>query len=124
MRVISWFHSCSLRRPDLIFSPSISQTFCANRESGLSGLSSGYPALDKVTSGWQNSDLIIIAARRDQFACEILLGQNARVPFDIGRRCHTRRQVGDEHRTASRLSAVARVLQQRFFIDTITIQPA
>ncbi len=35
----------------------------ANRESGLSGLSSGYPALDKVTSGWQNSDLIIIAAR-------------------------------------------------------------
>lgn len=35
----------------------------ANRESGLSGLASGYPALDKLTSGWQNSDLIIIAAR-------------------------------------------------------------
>lgn len=35
----------------------------ANRESGLSGLSSGYSAIDKVTSGWQNSDLIIIAAR-------------------------------------------------------------
>jgi replicative DNA helicase len=34
-----------------------------NRESGLSGLASGFPALDKVTSGWQNSDLIIIAAR-------------------------------------------------------------
>lgn len=35
----------------------------ANRESGLSGLASGYHELDKVTSGWQNSDLIIIAAR-------------------------------------------------------------
>ena len=35
----------------------------ANRTSGLSGLESGYHELDKVTSGWQNSDLIIIAAR-------------------------------------------------------------
>ncbi len=35
----------------------------ANRESGLSGLASGYHDLDKITSGWQNSDLIIIAAR-------------------------------------------------------------
>ena len=35
----------------------------ANRTDGLSGLSSGFQALDKVTSGWQNSDLIIIAAR-------------------------------------------------------------
>ncbi|MCM1310114.1 MAG: replicative DNA helicase [Bacteroides sp.] len=35
----------------------------ATRESGLSGLASGYPKLDKMTSGWQNSDLIIIAAR-------------------------------------------------------------
>jgi replicative DNA helicase len=35
----------------------------ANRTSGLSGLESGYHDLDKITSGWQNSDLIIIAAR-------------------------------------------------------------
>ncbi|MDE5745748.1 MAG: replicative DNA helicase, partial [Paramuribaculum sp.] len=35
----------------------------ANRSSGLSGLESGYHELDKLTSGWQNSDLIIIAAR-------------------------------------------------------------
>lgn len=34
-----------------------------NRQSGLSGLETGYHELDKVTSGWQNSDLIIIAAR-------------------------------------------------------------
>ncbi|MDE5625137.1 MAG: replicative DNA helicase, partial [Muribaculaceae bacterium] len=35
----------------------------ANRESGLSGLETGFRELDKLTSGWQNSDLIIIAAR-------------------------------------------------------------
>lgn len=34
-----------------------------SRTSGLSGLESGYRELDKITSGWQNSDLIIIAAR-------------------------------------------------------------
>lgn len=35
----------------------------ANRTSGLSGLETGFHDLDKLTSGWQNSDLIIIAAR-------------------------------------------------------------
>lgn len=35
----------------------------AARTDGLSGLESGFHALDKMTSGWQNSDLIIIAAR-------------------------------------------------------------
>lgn len=35
----------------------------SKRESGLSGLQTGFHNLDKLTSGWQNSDLIIIAAR-------------------------------------------------------------
>lgn len=35
----------------------------AERTDGLSGLASGFHQLDKMTSGWQNSDLIIIAAR-------------------------------------------------------------
>ena len=35
----------------------------ANRPEGLSGLQTGFTALDKITSGWQNSDLVIIAAR-------------------------------------------------------------
>jgi replicative DNA helicase len=38
-------------------------TEAAKRTDGLSGLASGFKALDKITSGWQNSDLIIIAAR-------------------------------------------------------------
>src|SRR5574344_894255 len=35
----------------------------AARTDGLSGLSSGFDKLDAMTSGWQNSDLIIVAAR-------------------------------------------------------------
>ena len=35
----------------------------AARTDGLSGLESGFHQLDKITSGWQNSDLVVIAAR-------------------------------------------------------------
>ncbi len=35
----------------------------AENTSGLSGLSTGFTDLDKMTSGWQNTDLIILAAR-------------------------------------------------------------
>ena len=35
----------------------------ANQKEGLSGLRTGFEGLDKMTAGWQNSDLIIIAAR-------------------------------------------------------------
>lgn len=35
----------------------------AKRSDGLSGIPTGFDKLDKITSGWQNSDLIIIAAR-------------------------------------------------------------
>ena len=34
-----------------------------SRPDGLSGVASGFHGLDKVTSGWQKSDLVIIAAR-------------------------------------------------------------
>ena len=37
--------------------------FAASRTTGLSGMESGFHDLDKMTSGWQNSDLVIIAAR-------------------------------------------------------------
>ena len=33
------------------------------KEDGLSGVPSGFTKLDRVTSGWQNSDLVIVAAR-------------------------------------------------------------
>jgi len=49
---------------DLIIKESLSQIEEASkREDGLSGVPSGYTKLDRVTSGWQRSDLVIIAAR-------------------------------------------------------------
>jgi len=35
----------------------------ANKPDGLSGIASGFYKLDKITSGWQNSDLMIVAGR-------------------------------------------------------------
>lgn len=35
----------------------------SNNPDGLSGISTGFDKLDAITNGWQNSDLIIIAAR-------------------------------------------------------------
>lgn len=35
----------------------------SENKDGISGLRSGFPILDKITAGWQNGDLIIIAAR-------------------------------------------------------------
>ena len=34
-----------------------------NQKEGLSGVPSGFTALDRITSGWQKTDLVIIAAR-------------------------------------------------------------
>ncbi len=35
----------------------------AKKPDGLSGIASGFAKLDKITSGWQNTDLMIVAAR-------------------------------------------------------------
>ena len=35
----------------------------AERTDGMSGIASGFHELDRMTSGWQNSDLVILAAR-------------------------------------------------------------
>ncbi len=57
----------------------------ANRTSGLSGLESGYRELDRLTSGWQNSDLIIIAARpaMGKTAFVLSMAKNMAVNYNI-----------------------------------------
>ncbi|MCH5236793.1 MAG: replicative DNA helicase [Muribaculaceae bacterium] len=57
----------------------------ANSESGLSGLQTGYRELDKITSGWQNSDLIIIAARpaMGKTAFVLSMAKNMSVDFNL-----------------------------------------
>ena len=54
------------------------------RESGLSGLQTGYHDLDKITSGWQDSDLIIIAARpaMGKTALVLSMAKNMAVNFN------------------------------------------
>ena len=47
----------------------------ANKE-GLSGIATGFDKLDKITSGWQPSDLVIIAARPGMGKC---LGKGTKV---------------------------------------------
>lgn len=57
----------------------------ANNESGLSGLQTGYRELDKMTSGWQNSDLIIIAARpaMGKTAFVLSMAKNMAVDYNV-----------------------------------------
>ena len=57
----------------------------ANTETGLSGLPTGYNDLDKMTSGWQNSDLIIIAARpaMGKTAFVLSMAKNISVDYSI-----------------------------------------
>ena len=57
----------------------------ANTKTGLSGLQTGYRELDKMTSGWQNSDLIIIAARpaMGKTAFVLSMAKNMAVDYNI-----------------------------------------
>ena len=53
--------------------------------SGLSGVPSGFPSLDKITLGWQASDLIILAARPSvgKTAFVLNVARNAAVDFNM-----------------------------------------
>ena len=57
-----------------------------NKEDGLSGVPSGFSKLDKVTSGWQKSDLIICAARpgMGKTAFALTMARNMAVEHNIG----------------------------------------
>ncbi|MBQ9213757.1 MAG: replicative DNA helicase, partial [Bacteroidales bacterium] len=35
----------------------------AQNGNGISGITSGFPSIDRITQGWQNSDMVVIAAR-------------------------------------------------------------
>ena len=54
----------------------------AARQDGLSGLSSGFNGIDKLTSGWQNSDLIIIAARPAMGKTAFVLSMAKKIAVD------------------------------------------
>jgi len=54
------------------------------REDGLSGVPSGFTELDRLTSGWQKSDLIIVAARPSmgKTAFVLSMARNMAVEYD------------------------------------------
>ncbi len=54
----------------------------AGKEGGLSGISTGFSELDKITNGWQNSDLIIIAARPAMGKTAFVLSMIKRMAVD------------------------------------------
>ena len=55
----------------------------ANKE-GLSGIATGFTKLDAITSGWQPSDLIIIAARPGMGKTAFVLSMARNVAIDFG----------------------------------------
>lgn len=56
-----------------------------NHKDGLTGIPSGFSRLDRVTSGWQKSDLVIIAARPGMGKTAFIVSalRNAAVDFSI-----------------------------------------
>jgi len=58
----------------------------SKKEDGLTGVPSGFTALDRVTSGWQYSDLIIVAARpgMGKTSFTLAITRNAAVDFQMG----------------------------------------
>lgn len=56
----------------------------SEQKEGLSGLRSGFNGLDKMTSGWQNSDLVIIAARPAMGKTAFVLSMAKNMAIDFG----------------------------------------
>jgi replicative DNA helicase len=57
-----------------------------NKKDGLTGVPTGFTVLDRLTSGWQPSDLIIVAARpgMGKTSFTLALAQNAAMTFGKG----------------------------------------
>ena len=54
----------------------------SKREDSLSGVPSGFTKLDRLTSGWQNSDLVIIAARPSMGKTALVLSMARNMAVD------------------------------------------
>jgi replicative DNA helicase len=57
----------------------------AARGDGFSGVPSGFTSLDRITSGWQHSDLIIVAARPSMGKTAFVLSMARSVAVDFNR---------------------------------------
>lgn len=57
----------------------------AKRDDNLSGIPSGYTKLDRITSGWQNSDLAIVAGRPSMGKTAFVLSMTRNMAVDHGK---------------------------------------
>ena len=80
----------NLKKDVTIIAPVITEAIkqieiASKRETGISGLQTGFHQLDKITSGWHNSDLIIIAARpaMGKTAFVLSMAKNMSVNYEI-----------------------------------------
>ncbi|MDB4089181.1 replicative DNA helicase [Flavobacteriales bacterium] len=76
--------SKSYERIDKVMQQAIEEIENAqDHEDGVSGIPTGFTALDRVTSGWQKSDMIVIAARpgMGKTAFVVSMARNAAVQF-------------------------------------------
>jgi replicative DNA helicase len=55
-----------------------------NNKDGLTGVASGFTALDRITSGWQNTELTIIAARPAMGKTAFVLSMARNMAIDYG----------------------------------------
>ena len=75
----------SVQRIDLLLKSVIDNIQeVGNRESKLSGIPSGYTNIDRITSGWQPTDLIIIAARPSMGKTAFVLSMARNIAVDHG----------------------------------------
>ena len=90
----------------------------SNREEGLTGVPTGFTDLDRLTSGWQPSDLIIMAGRPGMGKC---LGKGTRVVmYDGTLRKVEDVRVGDllmgDDSTPRRVLSLARGREQMYWV--------
>ncbi len=58
----------------------------SQNKTGISGVPTGFSALDRITAGWQNSDMIVIAARpaMGKTAFVLSMARNIAVDYNMG----------------------------------------
>src|SRR5690606_16728502 len=90
----------------------------SHRDGGITGVPSGFHALDNMTGGWQKSDLIIIAARPSMGKC---LGKGTRVlMFDGTTKAVEDVRTGDllmgDDSTPRRVLSIARGQEMMYWV--------
>ncbi|MCS6981279.1 MAG: replicative DNA helicase [Flavobacteriales bacterium] len=71
---------------DRILNQVVGEIYAAtHKKDGITGVPSGYASLDRITGGWQRSDMIVLAARPSvgKTAFALNLARNAAVSFNL-----------------------------------------